>query len=103
MTYKIGDKVYLNSKNIDSTQPAKKLDYKYYRPYTIKKAIEKQASRLKLLLSMKIYNIFYILLLKLYTDTNKPNNSPSPPIEVKSQEEYEVEEIFDSCIYYNKF
>ena len=39
MTYKVGNKIYLNNKNIESTRPAKKLDYKYYGPYTISEAI----------------------------------------------------------------
>ena len=33
--YNVGEFVYLNSKNIKSTQPTKKLDYKYYRPYWV--------------------------------------------------------------------
>ena len=52
MTYKIGNKIYLNSKNIELMQLAKKLDYKYYRLYTISKAIGKQVYKLELLLSI---------------------------------------------------
>ena len=102
MTYKVGDKIYLNSKNIESTWPAKKLNYKYYGPYTISEAIGKQAYKLKLLPSMKIYNIFYVSLLKPYIGTNELNNPFPPLIEVEGQEEYEVEEILDSRIHYNK-
>ena len=102
MTYKIGDKVYLNSKKIESTRLAKKLNYKYYGPYTISKTIAKQTYKLKLPPSMKIHNVFYILLLEPYTGTNKPNNPFPPPIEVEKQEEYEVEKILDSRIHYNK-
>ena len=40
-TYVTGKKVYLNSKNIESTRPAKKLDYKYYGPYEIEEPIGK--------------------------------------------------------------
>lgn len=64
--------------------------------------IEKQAYQLQLLLNMRIYNIFHVLLLKLYTGINKPNDSPPPPIEVKKQEKYKVKKILNSCIYYNK-
>ena len=39
--YVTGEKVYFNSKNIESIWPAKKLNYKYYRPYEIEKPIEK--------------------------------------------------------------
>ena len=102
MTYNVGNKVYLNSKNIKLMQPAKKLDYKYYRPYTINEAIRKQVYKLELLPSMKIHNVFHVFLLEQYTSTNEPNNSPPPPIEVEGQKEYEVEEILDNHIYYNK-
>ena len=62
--YKVKDMVYFNSKNIKSTRPSKKLDYKYYGPYKIKLPIEKQAYRLRLPLSMKIHNVFHVSLLE---------------------------------------
>ena len=34
-TYNIKDMVYLNSKNITSTRPSKKLDFKFYEPYKL--------------------------------------------------------------------
>ena len=37
--YEVSDLVYLNSKNINSTRPTKKLDWKYYGPYRIKERI----------------------------------------------------------------
>lgn len=92
----------MNSKNIKSMQSAKKLDYKYYKPYIIDETIRKQAYRLKFLPSIKIHNFFYVLLLELYISTNEPKNSPLPPIEIKSKEKYKVKEILDSCIHYNK-
>ena len=36
--YNIGDFVYLNSRNIESTRPSKKLDWKFYRLYNIRVA-----------------------------------------------------------------
>ena len=83
MIYKVSNKIYLNSKNIKSTQPTKKLGYKYHGLYTISKTIGKQAYKLELPLSMKIHNVFHILLLEPYTGINEPNNSFSPPIEVE--------------------
>lgn len=49
---------------------------------------------------MKIYNVFYILLLEPY-DT-KSKTLPSSPIDVEKEKEYEVKEILDSHIYYGK-
>ena len=48
-TFKAGDKVYLNSKNIKSMHLFKKLNYKYYELFKIEKPVRKQAYQLKLL------------------------------------------------------
>ena len=42
-TFKAGDKVDFNSKNIELIRLSKKLDYKYYRPFEIEKPVGKQA------------------------------------------------------------
>ena len=52
-SFKVGDMVYLNSKNIKSTRPSKELDYPYYGPYEVELPIGKQAYRLRLPPSMK--------------------------------------------------
>lgn len=56
--------MFFNSKNIKSTKPLKKLDYKFYRLYKIEDLMSKQAYCLRLLGSMKIYNVFHVLLLE---------------------------------------
>ena len=61
MTYKVDNKVYLNSKSIESMRLAKKLNYKYYKLYTSSKTIEKQVYKLELLSNIKIYNIFHVV------------------------------------------
>lgn len=74
--YNIEDKVFFNSKNIESTRPLKKLDYKFYRSYKVEIPINKQVYRLKLLKNMKIYNIFYVSLLKSCQKTSAGNTQP---------------------------
>lgn len=61
--YNVKDKVFFNSKNIKLTRLSKKLDYKFYRLYKVENLLGKQAYYLKLPDSMKIHNIFYVLLL----------------------------------------
>ena len=74
-TYYVDDYVYLNSKNINLTQPFKKLDKKFYGPYIIRNIVGKQAYYLDLPLSTKIHNIFHVLLLK---PCNLPSDSTAP-------------------------
>ena len=96
--------VYLNSKNIKLTQLFKMLDYKYYRSYKIKLPIEKQAYCLRLPLSIKIYNIFHVNLLKLCNIQSESTLLLPPSIIVnKGEKKYEIEKILDSQLYYSKF
>ena len=102
-SYKVGDMVYLNSKNIKSTRPSKKLDYKYYGPYEVELPIGKQAYRLRLPPSMKIHNVFHVSLLEPCNVRPGSALPPPPPIIVnEGEEEYEVEEILDSRLHYGK-
>ena len=55
-TYNVGDKVLLNAKNIKSTRPSKKLDYKYYVPYEIVSPIGKRAYKLQLFSVIEVYS-----------------------------------------------
>ena len=94
--FKTGDKVYLNSKNIKSTRPFKKLDYKYYGPFKIEKPVGKQAYRLKLRQKMKIHNVFHVSLLEPYTKMNNSDVPVPPSIVVEGENKYKVKEILNS-------
>jgi hypothetical protein len=103
MTYNVGDKVLLNAKNIIFTRPFKKLDYKYYGPYEIIEPIEKQAYRLKLSSLLKeIHNVFHVSLLEphLYDPARAPELLSI--IEVDGEDQYEVDEVLDTRIRYEK-
>ena len=99
--YNVGNLIYLNSKNIDSIRPTKKLDWKFYDFYTIIDRVGKVAYCLNLSASMKIYNIFYVSLLKP-CDQSKDNIPPPPFIVVDGEEKFEVEEVLDSKTHYGK-
>jgi hypothetical protein len=84
-----GDKVYLLRKNITTTRPSDKLDYKKLGPFRIK--IKKSETNYELSLpeTMHIHPVFHISLLE-----KAPANAPDQdhPIEVY-EEEFEPEEI----------
>ena len=102
MSFNAGDKVYLNAKNIKSMRPSKKLDYKYYGPYVIEKPVGKQAYKLKLPANMgKIHNVFHVSLLEPFKGGDRGDDEP-PPIELDGEDQWEIQEILDSKIYYDK-
>jgi len=54
--------------------------------------------------SMAIHNTFHISLLEPYQDNRFPSQikKPPPPIQIEGEDEYELDEIIDSRLHYNK-
>ena len=104
LNLKSGDMVWFIPRNDKTTRPSKKLDYKKMGPFKIVKKVGTSSYKLDLLASMRIHNTFHISLLKPYEE-NKYHlqiQTPSPPIEIDGEPEYELEEIIDSRLYRNK-
>jgi len=99
-----GDMVWLLPRNIRTTRPCKKLDYKKIGLFTILARIGESAYKLDLPQSMRINNTFHISLLELYHDDNLSSQraQPPPPIIVEGEPEYELEQIIDSRLHYGK-
>ena len=91
-------------RNIRTTRPCKKLDYKKIGPFKILAKIGTSSYKLDLPTSMRIHNTFHISLLELYNDNKLPSqgSEPPPPIILEGEPEYELEEIIDSRLHYNK-
>ena len=102
--FSVGDKVWLSSLNISTQRPSKKLDWKRLGPFTVIERIGTQAYRLQLPASMKVHPMFHVSLLEPYQLSTIPDHTrPLPsPIVVKSESEYEVEEILDSKYHYKR-
>ena len=91
--------VYLSSKNIKTTRPSKKLDWKQLGPFKIAKQISDVSYKLDLPHAMKtMHNVFHVSLLEPAKQNTIPNRvqSPPPPVEIDGQEEHEVAEVVDS-------
>jgi hypothetical protein len=83
--------VYLLRRNIKTTRPSDKLDYKKLGPFAIKKRISTNNYELSLPKTMRNHPIVHISLLE-----KAPNNAPAEEnIEVMDETEYEVERILD--------
>src|SRR4030095_14699902 len=93
-TFAIGDKVWLNRRNMRTTRPSKKLDFKRLGPYRIIEIIgeSKQAYKLNIPNTMHIHPVFHVSLLEPYCENIFPGRvqPPQPPVEVEGQEEWEV-------------
>ena len=96
--FQVGDKVWLNRKNITTDRPTTKLDYRYLGPYKILEKIGKRAYRLELPKTMKIHEVFHVSLLeKWHEDEHGRKPIPLPPVVTpEGEEEYEIEKVLNS-------
>jgi len=63
--YEVGDRVWLNGKNITMTWPMKKLDHRWLGPYLVEKVISWSMYKLKLPLSCcQTHPVFSVMLLR---------------------------------------
>ena len=94
--FKLGDKVYLSRKNIQTTRPSGKLDTKRLGPFEITRTIGSNAYELKLPPQWRIHSVFHASLLTRAPKSNiRPSTSAPPPVLVQNQFEYEVEALLD--------
>jgi len=98
------DMVWLIPRNIMTTRPSKKLDYKKIGLFKILAKIGTSAYKLDLPPSMAIHNTLHLSLLEPYQDNRFPSQikEPPPPIQIEGEDEYELDEIIDSRLHYNK-
>jgi hypothetical protein len=104
MTFEVGDKVWLSTRNFKTTRPSKKLDYKRTGPCTVSKIINKNAYKLDLPKTMRNHNVFHVSHFDRYTPpvTGQPSSEPNPIIVDDLEEEWEVDRILDSKRRYRK-
>ncbi|MBW0534748.1 hypothetical protein O181_074463 [Austropuccinia psidii MF-1] len=94
-----GDKVWLASKNINTTRPTKKLSQRSLGPFIVLKKIGSHACHLELPQQWKSgHPVFHVSLLEPVKQSIIPNQNkmPTPPILVEEQEEWEVAQVLDS-------
>jgi len=94
----VGDRVWLDAKNLTTTHPTTKLAPKHYGPFLVTAAISHTSYRLKLPPQWKIHNVFHASLLTPYKETPEhgPNfPEPSPEL-INGEPEWEVEQIMNT-------
>ncbi|HWN07996.1 MAG TPA: reverse transcriptase domain-containing protein [Pyrinomonadaceae bacterium] len=101
-----GDMVYLDSDDIHTTRPSKKLSHRRIGPYPVQKRVGKNAYRLSLPPSMKrLHPVFNVVKLSLASPdpiVGRHPDPPPPPELVEGEEEYVVETVLDSRMFRRK-
>jgi hypothetical protein len=96
--WNVGDKVWLNSRQIATTRPKPKLDHQWLGPFPIIGKVFNSTYRLSLPESMqKVHPVIYVLVLQKHTadSIEGRRHKPPDPIEIEGQEEWEVEDLLD--------
>jgi hypothetical protein len=92
--FRVGDKVWLDLRNVRTTRPSKKLDWKNAK-YTVTEVIGSHSYRLNT--PTGIHNVFHSSLLRAAStdplDSQVTDDSQPGPILIGEEEEYEVERI----------
>jgi hypothetical protein len=102
--FQVGDKVWLDARNLRTSRPAQKLDYKRVGPYPIVEKVGTRSYRLDLPKTMKIHPVFHVELLERLRTDPIPGRTPVPlpPVIVDGEEQFLVESIIDSKILRDK-
>ncbi|KAI1003037.1 hypothetical protein K3495_g5167 [Podosphaera aphanis] len=99
--YRVGDEVFLDSRNIATSRPIRKLDCKFIGPFKITKLINSHAYQLGLPFEYgKLHNVFHTSLLKPAPTNPLPgqlNPSPLPvALDASGENLFAIEAILDS-------
>ena len=97
LKYKVGDRIWLSTKNIHTERPSKKLDHKRINPYKITKLVG-LSYQLELSISMHIHNMFHLSLLKLAAKDlllDQINDLP-PPVVVNDKKKQKIDNILNA-------
>src|SRR5882672_6781892 len=97
--FQVGDTVWLDSRNIKTMRPSKKLDHRFLGPFPIVEKVSSHAFRLGLSLALsRIHPVFHVSLLQPTSSSVIPARVVDPPlpIELDDSDEWEVNRILDS-------
>ena len=97
--YREGDLVWLDTQNLFTKRPCRKLENRCAGPYPVKRIVSTHAIELTLPEDIRVHPVFHVNLLEPAA-TDPPHaghiQPPPPPIEVDGEAEWEVTAIVDS-------
>lgn len=108
--YRVGDKVWLDVRNVNTNRPTKKLDYKYFGPFPIAEVVSSHSYRLTLPEEMKeLHPVFHTTLLRPVATDPFPSQQqrqvdrPPVAIDAQGQEIWKIEAILSSRRVHGQF
>ena len=105
LSFAIGDKVWLESYNLSTDAPSKKLAAKRLGPYTVLEHIGPASYRLDIPNSWKVHNVFHGGLLSRTKDDTIPGRiaDPQPVIKIQEKELWVIDRFVNSRWFRGKF
>jgi len=99
--FKVGDKVWLQAKQLCIHQKSTKLGPKQLGPYQVKKVVSHVDYQLDLPPALWVHDVFHVDCLSAYkgNEVNGLLSPPPDPVTVKGEEEYEVDHLRDSKVF----
>ena len=105
-TYKPGDMVYLDTSDISTTRPLRKLSHRRLGPFPVERQVSQHAYKLRLPFPMRrLHPVFNVVKLTTAPADPIPGRHPTPPPPpeiIGGEEEYLVKEILDSKMFRRK-
>jgi hypothetical protein len=100
----VGSKVWLDARNIRTTRPTRKLDWKRLGPFQLKRQVSPYAYELELPASIRIHRVQPVSCLDVVVEDPLVGQrvEPPPSVEVDGEEEYQVLSVEDSRVYQNR-
>jgi hypothetical protein len=101
VTFNVGDKVWLQAKQIKVHQQSAKLGPKQLGPFEVTEVRSDVDYKLALPPALRIHNVFHVDRLSPYKGNEVNGQVPPPPepVTVEGEEEYEVDHIRDSKLF----
>jgi len=100
LTYRIGDRVWLDARNIRTRRPYRRLDHRRLGPFAIEKIVSSHAYELDLSRGIDIHPVQPVAFLDPTANDPLPGQRlpPPPPVIVGDEQEWFVEQILDSRV-----